>query len=569
MEFRILGSLEVVEDDTRIPIRAGNDRALLALLLLHANETVSSERLVDGLWGEDAPPSAPKIVQNAVLRLRRALGGDRLETRDHGYRLRVERDELDVACFERLLAGGGARDALALWRGPPLSELGDYAFAGDAARRLEELRLVALERRIDEDLAGGGAPGLVAELEHLAAAHPFRERFHAQLMRALYAEGRQAEALAAYRRARRTLSAELGLEPGPELQELERAILTQDPSLPRALPPQRAERARRRRWWIVLVVALAVTGGAVAAYLATRSDSPIVPPPNSVAVIDAAKGRIVAAIPVGAHPGSVAAGPSGVWVTNIADGTVTRIDSHRLVVAKTYGVDGAADVALDERGAWVVTGQNHTLVRIDARHGVGPTLTLPATPAGSYSVAVGGGAVWVGAGTVLKIDPHGPTILGKAEGDCCSPLDVEYAYGAAWVAEWGENVTKLGATSLRRVTSQPIGELEVRLARGYGAVWAAGVTTIGGRVPSVVWKLDPVTALPEAGFPVGHWTPSHFIHWTNSIAVGAGGVWVAPSNNRFLMRIDPDTGRVTATIPLGRPPAGLAIADGKVWVTLR
>src|SRR5262245_9455263 len=167
MEFRILGSLEVVENGRRVSIRAGNDRALLALLLLHANDVVSSERLIDELWPEDAPQSAPKIVQNAVLRLRRALGNGRLETRDGGYRLEVADDELDVSRFERLLADDHARAALELWRGPPLQELSAYAFAEDATRRLEELRLAALERRIDEDLAAGRGPALVPELERL------------------------------------------------------------------------------------------------------------------------------------------------------------------------------------------------------------------------------------------------------------------------------------------------------------------------------------------------------------------------------------------------------------------
>jgi DNA-binding SARP family transcriptional activator len=201
------------------------------VLLLHANEVVSSYRLIDDLWGGAAPASAPKILQSSVSRLRRALDPDRIETRGHGYRLRVEPDELDAARFERLVADGKGGEALALWRGLPLVDLEGRWFANIAARRLEEVRLTALEQRIEDDLATGGNAALVAELEQLVAHQPFRERFQAQLMRALYASGRQAEALEAFRGIRSRLSDELGLEPGPELQELEGAILRHDPAL--------------------------------------------------------------------------------------------------------------------------------------------------------------------------------------------------------------------------------------------------------------------------------------------------------------------------------------------------
>jgi DNA-binding SARP family transcriptional activator len=232
MEFRILGSLEVFDGTRSVDIRAGNDRAVLAVLLLHANEVVSSYRLIEDIWGDAAPASAPKILQNAVVRLRRALGEDRLATIGHGYRLRVEPGELDVDRFEQLVAAGKGHDALALWHGTPLVELEGRRFANLASRRLEELRVTAVEVRIDEDLAAGAGARLVPELEHLVDEYPFRERPHGQLMRALYAASRQAEALEVYRRMRQRLSDELGLEPGPELQEIERAILRHDPALP-------------------------------------------------------------------------------------------------------------------------------------------------------------------------------------------------------------------------------------------------------------------------------------------------------------------------------------------------
>jgi DNA-binding SARP family transcriptional activator len=231
MEFRILGSLEVLDGPRAIEIRAGNDRALLALLLLNANEVVSSYRLIEDLWGGTAPASAPKILQSGISRIRRAIGDDRIETRAPGYRILIEPDELDSQRFEGLVAEGRGREALELWRGTPLVDLEGRWFANLAARRMEELRLAALEQRIDADLDAGAGGRLVPEVEQLAAMHPYRERLHAQLMRALYAAGRQAEALEAFRHFRERISDELGLEPGPELREVEAAILRHDPAL--------------------------------------------------------------------------------------------------------------------------------------------------------------------------------------------------------------------------------------------------------------------------------------------------------------------------------------------------
>jgi DNA-binding SARP family transcriptional activator len=232
MEFRILGSLEVLDGPRTIEIRAGNDRALLVLLLLHANEVVSSYRLIEDLWSGSPPASAPKILQSSVSRLRRAIGESRIETHAPGYRLRVEPGELDVTRFERLIAAGKGHEALTLWRGRPLVELEGRWFANMFARQLEELHLTAVEVRIDEDLAAGAGARLVPELEQIVADQPYRERPHGQLMRALYAASRQTEALEVYRRIRQRLSDELGLEPGPELREVEAAVLRQDPALP-------------------------------------------------------------------------------------------------------------------------------------------------------------------------------------------------------------------------------------------------------------------------------------------------------------------------------------------------
>ena len=241
-EFRILGPLEVVAADGE-PLALGGQRqrAVLALLLLHANRVVSTELLVDSLWGEQPPRTATTSLQNAIVALRKVLGPEVLETRAPGYVLHVAPDDFDLARFERLVAAArglesaekaeALREALALWRGEALAELPVEAFTGEQ-RRLEELRLAATEDRIDAELVNGRHADLVPELESLVSRHPLRERLRGQLMLALYHSGRQADALNAYQQARREL-VEVGLDPGPRLQELHAQILRQEVPRPR------------------------------------------------------------------------------------------------------------------------------------------------------------------------------------------------------------------------------------------------------------------------------------------------------------------------------------------------
>jgi DNA-binding SARP family transcriptional activator len=247
LEFGLLGPLEVRTADGPLPLGAPMQRALLALLLLNANRVVPRDRLISELWGESPPETAAKAVQVYVSRLRKLLPAEMLVTQAPGYVLRVEPASVDLQRFERLVAEAHDADparaasllaeALALWRGPPLAELWEEPFARIEAGRLEDLRLAALEERIEADLALGRHAKLIGELEALIAEHPHRERLRGQLMLALYRSGRQAEALEAYRNARAALD-ELGLEPGAALRQLEQQILRQDASLEPSREPR-------------------------------------------------------------------------------------------------------------------------------------------------------------------------------------------------------------------------------------------------------------------------------------------------------------------------------------------
>src|SRR6266516_4435160 len=259
LEFHVLGPLEVLRDGRPIRLGGERQRALLAILLVHANEVVSSDRLISQLFGADASETAANTLQVAVSRLRRTLEEEELlVTRPRGYLLRARPEQLDIALFERMLEDGRRaltaddpvrasvclREALALWRGPPLADLSLLDFAQPEIRRLEELRLTAVEDRIDADLALGRDAELVPELEGLVAQNPLQERLRGQLMLALYRAGRQAHALEVYRQTMLLLSDELGLEPSRSLQRLERSILQQDDSLEpgvRASPRTAAE----------------------------------------------------------------------------------------------------------------------------------------------------------------------------------------------------------------------------------------------------------------------------------------------------------------------------------------
>jgi DNA-binding SARP family transcriptional activator len=265
VRFRILGPIEAARAGTTLDLGGPRHRKLLAVLLVHAGEVVSTERLIQALWGDEPPEGAAAALHVRVSELRKALRGAQpgadagLLTRGSGYLLQVGADELDARCVERLAAAGrealargehakaseSLREALALWRGPALMEVADQPFAQTEVARLESLRLQASEDRMEADLGLGRHRELVVELETMVVEHPLRERFWAQLMLAQYRAGRQAEALRTYQAARELLVERFGIDPGAELQRLHGAVLRHDPALD--LPATAAGGGSRKR----------------------------------------------------------------------------------------------------------------------------------------------------------------------------------------------------------------------------------------------------------------------------------------------------------------------------------
>jgi DNA-binding SARP family transcriptional activator/streptogramin lyase len=570
LDFRLLGPLEVFDGARAVVIGGGKRRSLLALLVLHGNEVVSADRLIDELWGEHPPPTAAKGLQVYVSQLRKELqngsdrDGDVLVTRANGYVLVLGPDDVDVQRFERSLNAGERalaagepdraaqrlRQGLALWRGPPLADFTYEAFAQQEIARLEELRMVALEQRIDADLALGRHAQVVGELEALVREHPLRERIRGQLMLALYRCGRQAEALEAYRDGRRHMSDELGLEPGPELRELEARILAHSPELAaprRRGPPALAERpegeARRPRGLhaaLAIVAAAVLLGGAaLAAALRSGDDTDGV---RNVA-LDLAKDSLVAfsprgggtdtAIPLAGRPTSLAADGGKVFVATVDSATLTVVD-----------------------------GRTRRIVRV---------VPLQITPA---AVAAEGGRVWVAdrrRGLVVGFEagyerPQARIAYARAPGrapaglNVREPVSLASAGGSVWITDGSQRLTRIDARS-GAVEQLPAGRKLDGVVSGAGAVWAfsSSTATVLRIDPRTGALADPIQIATRRGsdkpYPVG-------------IATTPGTVWVLNGNTATVTRIDVAQGGVRATIAIGmdRLPRGIGASGGTVWV---
>jgi YVTN family beta-propeller protein len=590
VEFRVLGDLEVRHQGEAIPLGAHQQRAVLAMLVLYAGEVVSGDRLMDELWGDEPPARAAKTVQVYVSRLRKALTGaggtssDPIVTRDHGYVLRVDPAQVDLRVFERLLdegrrahaeraferAGDVLREALALWRGPPLADFTFDAFAAREIARLEELRLEALELRIDADLELGRHAALVAELEMLTAQHPLRERLCAQRMLALYRSGRQSEALALYAATRRLLVDELGIEPSAVLRELQQAMLRQDPALQQVLPPRRRIAVAgdhvatgRRRWLAPTLACVAVAAGLVAlvGLLTHQGNAGVSVGANSVAVIDPARNAVVGQVPVGVRPGDISSGAGGIWVANLDDDSVSQIDPRRAKVVRTLSTGTSVDGVTTAGGAvWTMDAPDAIVLRIDPAFANVVKRIHVGKPLGGFRqtipIAAGSGSVWASTGVaaVARIASGSGDIEATADvGN--EPAGIADGAGATWVADdLDHTVSRIDRSGIV-TTTIPVGQGASAIAVGAGAVWVAN--TVDGNVT----RIDPVTSAAKTTIDVGA--------GPTGIAVGFGAVWVANSLDGTVSRIDPLADHVVDTIEVGGSPDHVAVAAGRVWVSVQ
>ena len=582
-DFQILGPLDVRENGHALDVGGGKQRALLALLLLHAGETVSTDVAIDALWGERPPESAPASLHAYVSRLRRALGRDRLLRNGHGYRLVVEPDELDLTRFEQLLASGRARleqgdpegaadtlrSALSLWHGPPLADFTYEPFARPEIERLEELHLDAIENRIDAELALGRDAQLVSELETLVRERPLRERLRGQLMLALYRSGRQADALEVYRRGRVALVDELGLEPSPELQQLERQILTHDPALRAPAARPTAGSTPSRRWLVLAAVGVVAAVAGLLAFVLTRGDSsPAAVPagPNTIGVIDPGSNRVVASIPVGRHPVGIAYRGGAVWVANTESRTVSRIDPRTHEVT-TIGIGRPpTDIVFAGTNVWTGNGSDGTLSEISPvlSQLVGSHMQLP----GRHSLvrnnvdalASGAGSLWaaMSKGTILRINPHTRRIVARINAGAAA---IAYGASALWALTHEGHLLRIEPRSNRASGDRALGVgYSVALASAGTQVFAAFQPTFSASGSGVVERIDG-----DSMTPVWSSTPL-----SSPVALVAADrtVWVTNHHDGGVYRLDAVTGHILRTIRLGGAPAGIAVVGDEVWVTI-
>jgi YVTN family beta-propeller protein len=596
MEFGILGPLRVVVRGQERPVPGEKLQGLLARLLLEPNRAVSTERLIDDLWGDEPPATARQSLHVHAARLRRLLAaedadGSLLVNDRRGYMLRVADEQLDATRFRRLLAAARDerragrpapaaeryREALALWRGPVLDGVPLQRAAGERAE-LDDLRLAALEERIEADLQLGVAAELVPELEHLVQAEPLRERLWGQLMLALYASGRQADALAAYQNARRELSS-LGLEPGPRLRELEQAILRQDPGLltaplPAVASGAEAGAASPRRSLLAAAATAAAALVVAAVVLVARDDSPSAAPlapvvagPNSLVEIDPASNRVVSAVHVGKQPESIASTNDALWVANVGDRTVARVD----LATRQVRIVGGAPVAHQLVGGlngdvWLSSFEEGVVTLIAHRGRIGDDirelLGAPVRvelPGSAEGLAVGGGYLWVtspsdsgGSDTIHRIDLRSRRLVSSVPVGTV-PAFVSFGYGSAWVANYrGDSVSVVRPGSEQAETIQVAGG-PLGIAAGAGGIWVVAFW------PKELVRIDPETRRVLRRIRVGA--------GPLAVAVGAGAVWVTNRDDRTVSRIDPRTNRVSRTIRLAAAPHGIRFAHGRLWVT--
>jgi YVTN family beta-propeller protein len=604
VDVRLLGTIEVCADGIVPPLGGPKQRAVLADLALHAGQVVPTTQLIDDLWGEQPPASAKSTLESYISRLRQVLStsgpdGLVLVTRPAGYMLGGAHEHVDAWQFRELAARGKAaagRDdgvaaaealtsALALWRGPALADIRAVPFAIPAGRRLEDERLAAAELLADMRLRLGQHRELVPELEALIAGSPYRERFHAQLMLALYRSGRQADALAAFGRARDLLTGELGLEPGRELRELERAILLQapdlepdgdgmtqrdrhsgagvlsagrlpDPQLMAAVEsPARQKvpmRPGRARGWIAVAAAVSLAALTLPLLLAAGPAHDTVLA-NGVGEVSTA-GSIVSSLALPTPPGAAVWADGSVWVTSPEQNLVYRIDPATASIIQTITVgSGPGAIAADAGDIWVADTLGGTVSRISATvNQVVQTINVGTDPTG---IAAGDGSIWVAdtsASTLSALSPVSGQLVATIPLPA-APFGVAFGAGSVWVTNPEANsVTRVDPASRQPGQQIAVGSGPAAITYGAGSVWVAN------GLDSTVSRVDPVTDTVAATIPVGN--------GPDAVAVAGGSAWAADRLSSVLTRINVGNDATAARIPVGGGPVALAAAGSDIWV---
>jgi peptide/nickel transport system substrate-binding protein len=605
MQFRLLGPLEVRDGGGGVvPIAGYQARTLLCVLLLDADRVVSTERLIDALWGDSPPPAAAHGLHVQVSKLRAALrngagAGVQISTEAGGYRLQLDGRELDVARVEQLVAQGrrelasdraaaavsALRAAESLWRGAPLADFANAAFAQPAITRLEELHRTVVESRIEAQLAAGEAVAVVPELGELAAADPLREQLRGLQMRALYQVGQQARALEVYRETRELLAEELGVDPSPQLQQLTQDILAHDPAL-RAVPAvasgvahphavvapeatlagrpltqptsdRAAGRARRHpgRRWVLVAGVLVLAGGAITGIgmVHDGGHDRLALAENSLGVVDPATGQVIGQVGIEVGPTAVAAGFGSIWTANTDNDSVSRVDPTTLQVRDEIPVGAAPSAIATVSGSvWVTESGSGTVARIDPTTDQVRTIRVGVAPSG---VVVAHGWVWVtnaADGTVSRIDPSRNREVQRIGVDS-GPSGIA-AGRDIWVANSASNtVTKIGARHPTLTQRIHVGDDPRGVAVVNDTVW---VSNNGSDTITRIAASDGSVAgvVPVGGHP-------------DQIVAAGGHVWATRQGSGALVEIDPADAGVLRTVPSGPSPDGIAVAGGKLWVT--
>ena len=566
MEISVLGPLRVTIAGRLVALPA-KQRTLLAILAFQPNRTVSTDRLIVALWGEDASPTAIKTLQSHMFQLRRLLEpdttagehGPTIVTDGRGYRLGVDPMAIDARNFEGLLdrgrvastadphrAFGLLKEALALWRGPGLAEVGDEPLATAEIERLGELRASAFDELIQIRLALADYDGVIPELRRELSESPFREQLWASLMVALVRSGRKAEALLAYRDAKTALRRELDVEPSHELQELAARIRDGDMLLvPAGVPPprgpERTAAAGDRAIPESSAVGITSIGSGVDVGANRGEGRPSSSSPGIV------HGRWGALKPSVRRPVSLVTALSVVLIAAL-------FAARSLLVTSTPGPTPSTRAAsTPASGAPVVVVVTDSVGRMDGTGRLVASVRVGAQP---DAIALGAGSAWVTDATddaVTRLDGSGSTVVQRIPVGG-SPAGIAFGFGAVWVANsGGRTVSRIDPTTNAVVAEIPVGTAPTGIATDDRWVW------VTNRLDHTLSRIDPNDESTKT-FAVGA-TPL-------GVATAAGSVWVADSDSNLVVQVDAKSGTITARVPVGNGPSALAATPqgDAVWV---